>query len=40
MVFGGKSLGKIDGKNIFVPFAIPGEKIEIEITEKNKDYDK
>ena len=39
MVFGGKSLGKIDGKNIFVPFAIPGEKIEIEITEKNKDYD-
>jgi 23S rRNA (uracil1939-C5)-methyltransferase len=39
MVFGGKSLGKIDGKNVFVPYTIPGEKIEIEITEKNKDYD-
>ena len=39
MVFGGKSLGKIDGKNVFVPYTIPGEKIEIEITEQNKDYD-
>ncbi len=39
MVFGGKSLGKIDGKNVFVPYSIPGEKIEIEITEQNKDYD-
>lgn len=39
MIFGGKSLGKIDGKNVFVPFAIPGEKLEINITEKNKDYD-
>ena len=39
MVFGGKSLGKIDGKNVFIPYAIPGEKLEIEITEQNKDYD-
>ena len=39
MTFGGKSLGKIDGKNVFVPFTIPGEKIEINITENNKDYD-
>ena len=39
MVFGGKSLGKIDGKNVFVPYTIPGEKLEIEITEQNKDYD-
>lgn len=39
MVFGGKSLGKIDGKNVFVPYAIPGEKLEIQITENNKDYD-
>ncbi len=39
MVFGGKCLGKIDGKNIFVPYAIPGEKLEINITEANKDYD-
>ena len=39
MVFGGKSLGKIDGKNVFVPFAVPGEKLEINITEEYKDYD-
>ena len=39
MTFGGKSLGKIEGKNVFVPYAIPGEKIEIQITETNKDYD-
>ena len=29
MVFGGKSLGKIEGKNVFVPYTIPGENIEI-----------
>ncbi len=39
MVFGGKSLGKIEGKNVFIPYAIPGEKLEIQITESNKDYD-
>ncbi len=39
MVFGGKCLGKIDGKNVFIPFAIPGEKLDIQITEENKDYD-
>ena len=38
MTFWGKSLGKIDGKNIFIPYAIPGEKLEIQITEENKDY--
>ncbi len=38
MTFGGKSLGKIDGKNIFIPYAIPGEKLEIQITEEFKDY--
>ena len=39
MVFGGKCLGKIEGKNVFIPYTIPGEKLEIEITEENKDYD-
>ena len=38
-VFGGKSLGKNDGKNVFLPFAIPGEELEINITESKKDYD-
>lgn len=38
ITFGGKSLGKIDGKNVFVPYAIPGETYEINITEDKKDY--
>ncbi len=37
--FGGNSLGKIDGKNVFIPYTIPGEEIEIKITESKKDYD-
>lgn len=39
MVFRGDCLTKIDGKNVFVPYAIPGEKIEIEIEKSEKDYD-
>lgn len=39
ITFGGKSLGKIDGKNVFIPYAIPGETYEINITEEKKDYD-
>lgn len=39
ITFGGKSLGKIDGKNVFVPYAIPGETLDIEITESKSDYD-
>lgn len=39
MIFGGKCLAKIDNKNVFVPFALPGEKLEIEITQSFRDYD-
>lgn len=39
IVFGGNSLAKIDGKNVFVPFAIPGETLEVHITKNYKDYD-
>ena len=39
LVFGGDCLAKIDGKNVFVPFAVPGEKLEVEIVESKKDYD-
>lgn len=38
-VFGGNSIGKIDGKTIFIPFSMPNELLEIEITEQKKDYD-
>ena len=37
--FGGNCIAKLNGKNVFVPFAIPGEKLEIEITEQHRDYD-
>lgn len=39
MVFGGSCLAKIDNKNVFIPFAVPGEKLEIEITKSYRDYD-
>ena len=39
IVFGGNSLAKIDGKNVFVPFAIPGETLEVQVTKSYKDYD-
>lgn len=39
IVFGGNCLAKIKGKNVFVPFAIPGEKINVEIVQQKRDYD-
>ena len=38
MVFGGDCIGKIDGKTIFIPYAIPNEKLEVEITKDAGDY--
>lgn len=40
MIFGGACLAKIDGKTIFVYGALPGETVEIAITEEKKDYAK
>ncbi|MDE6245146.1 MAG: class I SAM-dependent RNA methyltransferase [Treponemataceae bacterium] len=37
-VFGGNCLTKIDGKTIFVPFSLPNEHLEIEITNEKPDY--
>ena len=39
MVFGGSCLAKVNGKNVFIPYAIPGEKIEISIQKSFRDYD-
>lgn len=39
LIFGGDCLGKLNGKNVFIPYAIPDEEIEIEIVESKKDYD-
>ncbi len=38
-VFGGNSIGKINGKTVFVPFSMPGEELEINIIESKRDYD-
>lgn len=38
MIYGGDCITKINGKNIFVPYACPGEKLEVEITEDKRDY--
>lgn len=39
MVSGGDCLSKINGKNVFIPYALPSEELEIEITKSFRDYD-
>ena len=39
MLFGGDCLAKIGGKSVFIPFAVPGERLEIEIVKSFADYD-
>ena len=41
MVFGGNSIGKFEGKTVFIPYAVPGEKLEVRIVSESskKDYD-
>lgn len=34
----GKALARIDGKVVFVPFAIPGDIVDIQVTRKRKSY--
>lgn len=38
MVFGGDCIAKIDGKTVFVPYAIPGETLNVEIVKEERDY--
>ncbi len=38
-VFGGKCIGKIQGKTVFVPYSVPGETLEIKITREHRDFD-
>lgn len=37
--FGGYGIGKIDGKTLFVDYAIPGDTVKIKITESRKNLD-
>lgn len=39
MVAGGDCLARLNGKNVFIPYSLPGEELEIEITKSFRDYD-
>ena len=38
MVYGGRGMGRIGGKVVFVPFTAPGERVEAEVVREKKDY--
>ncbi|KPK93655.1 MAG: hypothetical protein AMJ94_02675 [Deltaproteobacteria bacterium SM23_61] len=38
MVYGGKGMGRVGGKVVFVPFTAPGERVEAEVVREKKDY--
>lgn len=38
MVYGGRGMGRIDGKVVFVPFTAPGDRVQVEVVREKKDY--
>lgn len=38
VAFGGEAIGRLDGRVVFVPFGLPGEEVEIELTEERRDF--
>ncbi len=34
----GEGVGRMDGQAVFIPFAIPGETVEVEVRERKKNY--
>jgi len=38
MAYGGEAIGRHEGRAIFVPYAIPGERVRVEITEDHGRY--
>jgi tRNA/tmRNA/rRNA uracil-C5-methylase (TrmA/RlmC/RlmD family) len=40
VAFGGAGVGRFDGKIVFVPFTIDGERIEAEVVERRKSFDR
>ena len=40
VAFGGAGVGRFDGKAVFVPFTIDGERIEAEMIERRKSFDR
>src|ERR1700730_1502158 len=40
VAFGGAGVGRFDGKIVFVPFTIDGERVEAEVIEHRKSFDR
>jgi 23S rRNA (uracil1939-C5)-methyltransferase len=38
LVAGGRGLARLDGRAVFVPFAVPGERVRLEILKERKDF--
>ena len=34
----GKAIARIDGTVLFVPFAVPGDIVDVKVTKKKKNY--
>lgn len=37
--WGGEGIARIEGKVVFIPFALPGEMVEVEVVRSKKNYD-
>ena len=40
VAFGGAGVGRVDGKIVFVPLTIDGERVEVEVVEQRKSFDR
>jgi 23S rRNA (uracil1939-C5)-methyltransferase len=40
LVAGGEGLGFVDGKALFVPGVVPGERVRVRVTQRRKDFDR
>lgn len=38
VAFGGEALGRLDGKVVFVPYALPGEEVLLDLVEQRRDF--
>lgn len=38
IVYGGRGMGRINGKIVFVPFTAPGDRVQVELVREGKDY--
>ena len=38
MAYGGRGMGRVNGKVVFVPFTAPGDRIQAEVVREKKNY--